>query len=273
MDPTNDEVLFSSFDKFSSSCGWPSFYKPHNENSITYKKDYKHNMVRTEVRTSASDLHLGHVFKDLDSEAIKNGYLRFCINSAALKFVSSKQITSSKNQKWVNAWNNAYKEHFQQIGKLTLAGGCFWGVQHLLRNIFGVYKTVVGYANYVTNFPPSYKQVCQTNTGAVEAVQVIYNKKLLPTEKMLDIFFSHIDPTLLNKQGNDVGNQYRSGIYYENAKDLSELKNYFKVLENQYGPNKKIYTELLPLKNFALAEEEHQDYLIKNPNGYCHIKF
>ncbi|WP_391592250.1 peptide-methionine (S)-S-oxide reductase MsrA [[Mycoplasma] cavipharyngis] len=153
---------------------------------------------------------------------------------------------------------------------ITIAGGCFWGVQHLIRDISGVYFTTVGYANANSDKPVTYSQVCSGDTGATEAVQVFYNKKYLDLDHLLTIVFSHVDPTTLNQQGNDRGSQYRSGVYYSELDDATKIKHFFAKLQKYW--TKPIVSEILPLKNYYLAEEYHQDYLIKNPHGYCHIK-
>ncbi|WP_416388927.1 peptide-methionine (S)-S-oxide reductase MsrA [Mycoplasmoides fastidiosum] len=157
------------------------------------------------------------------------------------------------------------------MGMIVIGGGCFWGVQHLIRDISGVYHTTVGYANANENRPITYSQVCSGTTGAVEVVEVFYNKKILPLERLLNIVFQHVDPTTLNQQGNDKGSQYRSGVYFTDINDLPKITQFLKNLQHQY--NQPIVTEVEHLRNYFLAEEYHQNYLIKNPNGYCHIKF
>lgn len=265
------QPLFSSYDKFSSSCGWPTFYRPINEAAIKYQPDYRHGMVRTEIRDQVTDTHLGHVFDDLQPVNLQQGFRRYCLNSAALKFISEEEIFASDNQDWKEYWTKASKTQVD-VGLLTIAGGCFWGVQQLIRDFNGVYKTQVGYANYDPTLPhpPTYQQVCTGKTKAVEVVQVFFNKKILPISKLLTLVFKRVDPTTLNYQGNDVGTQYRSGIYYSNKDDYEHIVNFVKRLKTRH--QKPIVVEVLPLTNFALAEDDHQDYLIKNPFGYCHIK-
>lgn len=152
--------------------------------------------------------------------------------------------------------------------KIVLAGGCFWGVEEYISRINGVIDTEVGYANG-NRKNPTYEQVCTGTTGHAEAVKVEYDENSSPLYSLLKKFFSIIDPTIENRQGPDRGTQYRTGIYYidENEKDTI-LK---VVQEEQKKYHKKIVTEIEPLNSFYEAEEYHQDYLKKNPNGYCHI--
>lgn len=154
------------------------------------------------------------------------------------------------------------------IKEIYFAGGCFWGVEKYFSLIKGVVSTSVGYANGNTS-TPTYREVCAGDTGYVEAVKIIYNSELIELSELLDLFFDIIDPTSINKQGNDIGTQYRSGIYYSEEGDKKDISLFIK--EKQLLFKVPIATEVLPLKNFYLAEEYHQAYLDKNPNGYCHI--
>lgn len=151
---------------------------------------------------------------------------------------------------------------------IYLAGGCFWGVEKYLSFIPGVLETEVGYANGKTEHP-SYEQVCRSNTGHAEAVKVIFDADKLPLTELLDRFFEVIDPTSVNKQGNDTGVQYRTGIYYSQPEDKPEVMAALENLQAKY--RKAVVIEAVPLKNYAPAEEYHQKYLDKNPGGYCHI--
>lgn len=156
------------------------------------------------------------------------------------------------------------------IKKIYLAGGCFWGVQEYFSRINGVTKTYVGYANSIIE-NPSYELVCSGTTKAVEAVEIEYENKIVSLEELIDELFKIIDPTLLNRQANDIGTQYRTGIYYVDSEEEIIISKKIKKLQEKYS--KPIHTEVMALNNFWLAEEYHQDYLKKNPNGYCHIKF
>lgn len=151
---------------------------------------------------------------------------------------------------------------------LYLAGGCFWGLQHYFDQVAGVLSTEVGYAN-ANMANPTYEQVCTGTTDAAETVEVVYDDDQIGLESILDLFFHAIDPTQVNRQGNDRGTQYRSGIYAGNQADLEQVQQYVDELQKQYRG--RIATEVLPLSSFAPAETYHQKYLNKNPNGYCHI--
>ena len=153
--------------------------------------------------------------------------------------------------------------------KIILAGGCFWGVEEFLSRINGVVSTEVGYANGRTE-NPTYEGICTKNTYFAEVCLVNYDENIISLKELLAKFWTIIDPTSLNKQGNDVGSQYRTGIYYVDSSDLQEILNSKEELQKSYS--KKIVTEVKPLENYYKAEEYHQKYLKKNPNGYCHIK-
>lgn len=153
--------------------------------------------------------------------------------------------------------------------KIVLAGGCFWGVEEFLSRISGVINTEVGYANGRTE-NPTYEDVCYKNTYFAEVCKVKYDDSKVSLETLLKEYWSIIDPTTLNRQGPDVGSQYRTGIYYTSEEDLPTILK--SKEENQKNYDKKIITEVTPLVNYYKAEEYHQKYLKKNPNGYCHIK-
>lgn len=154
--------------------------------------------------------------------------------------------------------------------KIIFAGGCFWGVEKFFSIIPGVKETEVGYANGNIEYP-SYNDVCHGNTNFAEACLVVYDEQEVSLDTLLDKFWSIIDPTSVNRQGNDVGSQYRSGIYYIYDEDLSTIIMSKRKIETLYKNN--VVTEVKRLENYYKAEEEHQKYLDKNPNGYCHIKF
>ena len=156
----------------------------------------------------------------------------------------------------------------KMIKEIYFAGGCFWGAEKYLSLIPGVTHTEVGYANGNT-LNPTYKEVCQEETGHVETVRVQYNPNQVSLPFLLDLFFDSIDPTTLNKQGEDEGTQYRSGVYYLEPSDLESIQLAIEELQKEYS--QPIVVEVLPLSCFYLAEEYHQKYLDKNPTGYCHI--
>ena len=151
---------------------------------------------------------------------------------------------------------------------IYLAGGCFWGTEHYFKQIEGVVETSVGFANgHTTN--PTYKEVYTDATGYVETVHVKYNPSMVSLEFLLQMFFKAIDPTSLNKQGHDEGTRYRTGIYYTDAQDLPVIEKVFSEVQKEYRD--PLVVEKLPLQNYYSAEEYHQDYLDKNPTGYCHL--
>ena len=153
--------------------------------------------------------------------------------------------------------------------RIVLAGGCFWGVEEFLSRLNGVVSTEVGYANGRTE-NPTYEDVCYKNTYFAEACLVEYDENILSLENLLKEYWSIVDPTALNRQGPDVGSQYRTGIFYLDESDLDTILK--SKEENQKNYDKKIVTEVVPLVNYYKAEEYHQKFLKKNPNGYCHIK-
>lgn len=152
--------------------------------------------------------------------------------------------------------------------EIYLAGGCFWGTQHYMSLIKGVAATEVGYAN-ATVSNPSYEQVCSGSANAAETVKVVYDPAVVSLSFLLNMFFRTIDPTALNRQGNDIGTQYRTGIYYTDKADEAVVTEALRKVAAQY--RLPIQTESGMLCNFYPAEEYHQDYLRKNPRGYCHI--
>lgn len=152
--------------------------------------------------------------------------------------------------------------------KIVLAGGCFWGVEEYFSRIDGVKETKVGYANgHKEN--PTYEEVCTGLTGHAEAIYIEYAQDEVTLDKILEKYFGIIDPTVLNRQGPDIGHQYRTGIYYIDEEDLEVINEYKEKEQLKY--DKPIVTEIEPLKCFYDGEEYHQSYLKKNPGGYCHI--
>lgn len=152
--------------------------------------------------------------------------------------------------------------------EIYLAGGCFWGTEYYLKQIRGVVTTEVGYANG-NGANPSYEEVCTDTTGFVECVKVVYDSAVLSLEKIVELYFHSIDPLLLNQQGDDMGTRYRTGIYYTDADDRGAIESVYNSVAQRLGA--ELVVELEPLRNFYTAEEYHQDYLDKNPAGYCHL--
>lgn len=160
------------------------------------------------------------------------------------------------------------KKDMESTKEIYLAGGCFWGTEHFLKLIDGVETTQVGYANgNIAN--PTYKQVCTGTTDFAETVKVQYDPLKVDLPFLIDLYFKTIDPTSVNRQGNDKGTQYRTGIYYTDPADLTVIQETVHRLATAYP--RPLAVEIKPLKNFYPAEDYHQDYLDKNPGGYCHI--
>ena len=152
--------------------------------------------------------------------------------------------------------------------EIYLAGGCFWGTEHFFKQIDGVLETKVGFANGHTE-NPTYKEVCTDTTGFAETVYIKYDEKKVRLEFLLNMYFKAIDPVSVNKQGGDCGTQYRTGVYYTSKDQLPVIEKVFN--QQQQELSQPIAVEVKALRNFYTAEEYHQDYLDKNPNGYCHL--
>ncbi|AYD40221.1 peptide-methionine (S)-S-oxide reductase [Clostridium fermenticellae] len=152
--------------------------------------------------------------------------------------------------------------------KIIFAGGCFWGVEAYFSEMDGVVKTKVGYANGNTD-NPTYEEVCKNTTGYAESCYIEYNEDIIKLEGLLKAYWRVVDPTIKNRQGHDIGTQYRTGVYYIDKCDLDIILKSKEEEQKKY--KETIVTEILPLKNFYSAEQYHQKYLEKNPNGYCHI--
>ncbi len=281
LDVVSGEPLFSSLDKYDSGCGWPSFTKPIAKTQLTEKKDFKIGYTRTEVRSKAADSHLGHVFDDGPAQA---GGLRYCINSASLRFVPIEQMEKQGFGEYLDPFvkaglikagaaksggEAAVTERKQEVA--TVAGGCFWGMEEIIHKIPGVIETKVGYTGGTTK-NPTYKQVCTGKTGHAEAVQIVFDPTILSYDKVLDFFFRMHDPTTLNRQHNDVGTQYRSAIFYHSDAQKKTAEHAKELAQKKGGWKQPIVTEITPASEFYSAEDYHQKYLVKNPGGYtCHI--
>jgi peptide methionine sulfoxide reductase msrA/msrB len=179
---------------------------------------------------------------------------------------------SMKNESNQAVMNMDKKQNIpsNDLRDIYFAGGCFWGVEEYFSRIPGVMDVTVGYANGEKE-NPTYLEVCSGRTGHAETVHVRYDLKTVGLRTLTEHFFKIINPLSVNRQGNDVGSQYRTGLYYVNEEDKKVLSAVMAKVEKKYG--KPLAVELMPLKSYFLAEDYHQEYLKKNPGGYCHINF
>ena len=264
VDVVTGEPLFSSKDKFDSGSGWPSFTRPLDATAVHEKKDLAWGMVRTEVRSSGGDSHLGHVFDDGPRD---QGGLRYCINSAALRFVPVAKLEAEGYGQYLPLFGQKAPQA-QLTETAYLAGGCFWGMQDIIRKIPGVLSTDVGYTGGTLE-NPTYEDVHAGRGGHAEAVRIVFDPKKLSYEDLLSWFFRMHDPTTRNRQGNDVGVSYRSAIFYVDETQRQVAERAKARAEGKW--KKPIVTEIVKATPYYPAEDEHQDYLVKHPGGYtCH---
>ncbi len=291
VDVVTGEPLFSSTDKFDSGTGWPSFTRPVEKGRVVEDDDRSHGMVRIEARSAGGGSHLGHVFDDGPAPT----GLRYCINSASLRFIPVDKLEAEG----YGAYRPLFGKDAHAAAAATptapapnscarpapgekpgcaptletaiLAGGCFWGMEEILRQIPGVVETDVGYTGG-KSANPSYETVHTGATGHAEAVKVVFDPSKLSYDDLLEKWFFRMhDPTTRNRQGNDVGTQYRSAIFVtspEQRKIAEQAKARAQASGRWKAP---IVTEIVDAGPFTLAEEDHQKYLEKNPGGYsCH---
>jgi len=234
-------ALFRADHKFHSGCGWPSFDK---EIPNHVKREPDADGKRIEILCSRCDAHLGHVFEGENFTPLST---RHCVNSVSLDFVSDATVIDTE--------------------EVILAAGCFWGVEHYLKQLPGVLKTEVGYIGGHLNHP-SYEDVCTKKSGHVEALRVVYDKQQLDYKTLLKYFFEIHDPTQANGQGPDIGPQYLSVIFYYNTNQLETATELLDLLK---AKGLQPATQLRPTSIFWPAEGYHQDYYTKTgKTPYCH---
>jgi peptide methionine sulfoxide reductase msrA/msrB len=266
VDIVTGRPLFSSTDKFDSGTGWPSFTRPIEADAVEEKPDTSLGMVRVEVRSGSSDSHLGHLFPDGPGP---DG-TRYCINSAALRFVPVEEMETSGYGAYLRLF-----PAFVSAGKLptetaVFAAGCFWGVEEYFRRLEGVLSTEVGYTGGTT-VDPTYEEVCAGGTGHAEALRIEFDPALISYEDLLRHFFRMHDPTQRNGQGNDIGTQYRSVVFYSDETQRELALAMIARLDTSGRYALPVATEVVAAMPFYSAEAYHQDYLRKNPGGYCHV--
>jgi peptide methionine sulfoxide reductase msrA/msrB len=245
--------LFSSQGKFNSGTGWPSFFQPIARENVTQRSDSSHGMLRAEILCARCDGHLGHVFDDGPAPT----GLRFCLNSESLLFTEESQLAKLADPA-------ATTTHSASTAVAYLAGGCFWCTEAAFEQLRGVVDVSSGYAGGA-QATATYKQVCSGTTGHAEVIRITYQPSVISYDQLLEVFFDAHDPTQLNRQGGDVGTQYRSAIFYTSETEQQAAQQKIAQLTQARKFSQPIVTSLEPLKEFFPAEDYHQDYARLNP--------
>ncbi|MBI2601706.1 MAG: bifunctional methionine sulfoxide reductase B/A protein [Deltaproteobacteria bacterium] len=266
VDLVSGEPLFSSTHKYDSKTGWPSFFQPLEPEHLVSRDDYHFFTKRIELRSKLADSHLGHVFDDGPAPT----GLRYCINSAALRFIPVEKLKEEGYERYLPLFAEKGGQGMTEQTKATFAGGCFWCMEKPFDEVDGVISTSVGYTGGQKQ-APTYKEVSAGGTGHAEALEVMFDPSKITYEKLLDVFWHNVDPVAKDRQFCDVGNQYRSEIFYHNAEQKKLAEASRKAIEE--AKNLKIATPISEAGEFYKAEEYHQEYYKKHPILYRVYRF